>query len=281
MTTTSLVDDYLRQHGETRGAIHQALQGTFRSGDILVDAHLVPMIEWIYEQIEKLVDPATLTREQAELFIMELSCFARHNAQFLRTASAAVEGFCPALGHELYRNFLEEGGEPGKVPAHYVLYSNALLGDLGVLVNGRLPTGETQQLLQAHQLMVTSHMPSLICGGYYATEGVAIRETEILRDITNRYGELTGSGTGTELTRLDYYYRLHLDDDHDAAAVEGLSVEAAHIEGIARFIRESEVFHIDLPQAVDGFLTILQAMAHWWIQLVERARAIPTLELIE
>jgi hypothetical protein len=33
--------------------------------------------------------------------------------------------------------------------------------------------------------------------------------------------------------------------------------------------------------AAYGFLTTLQAMAHWWIQPVERARAIPTLELIE
>lgn len=275
MTTGSLIDEYLSQHPETRSAIHQTLQGTFASGDSLVDAHLVPMVEWVYAQIEKLVDPASLTQAGAEIYIAELSIFARHNAQFLKQAATSVEGFCPELAHELRRNFLEEGGERGKVPAHYVLYSNALLSDLGLLVNGRIPAPETQMLLTAHQLLVTSHMPSQICGGYYATEGVAIRETEILRDITNRYGELTGAGAGAELANLDYYYRLHLDEEHDAAAVQGLSVEAAHIEGIARFIRESELFHIDLPQTLDGFLTILQVMAHWWVQLAERARVAP------
>jgi hypothetical protein len=272
----SLVEEYLETHPETRTAVHCGLQSTFPSGKDLVERHLVPMIEWIYARIEQLVDPNNLTAAQAALYIGELSVFARHNAQFLKQAAASVDGFCPAFAHELYRNFLEEGGEPGKVPAHYVLYTNALLSDLGLLVNGRLALPETQALLQAHQLMVTSHMPSLICGGYYATEGVAIRETEILRDITDRYGELTGAGSGPELKALDYYYRLHLDEGHDAAAVEGLSVEAAHIEGIARFIKESETFHVDLPQALDGFLTILQAMAHWWTRLAERS-----LEMIE
>jgi hypothetical protein len=270
--TASLVDKYLETNPETRTAIHCGLQGTFGSGDDLVDRHLVPMIAWVYEQIRELVNPAELNQAQAALYIEQLSVFARHNAQFLRRACNSVEGYLPELAHELYRNFLEEGGERGKVPAHYVLYSNALLSDLGLLVNGKLARPETQLLLQAHQLMIDSHMPSLICGGYYATEGVAIAETEILYEITNRYGELTGAGTGDQLKALNYYYQLHLDEDHDAATVEGLSVEAAHIEGIARFIRASELFHVDIPQALDGFLTILQAMAHWWTQLAERSQ---------
>lgn len=270
--TVPLVDEYLETHPETRTAVHCALQGTFSSGKDLVELHLVPMIEWIYARIEELVDPENLTAPQAELFIQELSVFARHNAQFLKQAADSVEGYLPELAHEFRRNFLEEGGERGKVPAHYVLYSTALLSDLGLLVNGRLPLPETQLLLQQHQLLVTSHMPSLICGGYYATEGVAIRETEILYAITNRYGAETGAGTGEQLKNLDYYYRLHLDEEHDAAAVKGLSVEAAHIEGIARFIKEGELFHVDLPQALTGFLTILQAMAHWWTQLAARSQ---------
>ncbi|MFD3505151.1 hypothetical protein ACFWWT_45180 [Streptomyces sp. NPDC058676] len=36
---------------------------------------------------------------------------------------------------------------------------------------------------------------------------------------------------------------------------------------LARFIKESEFFHIDLPQALDGFLTIAEGMTHWWAQL--------------
>ncbi|MFE3653334.1 hypothetical protein ACFXO2_37070 [Streptomyces sp. NPDC059152] len=127
-------------------------------------------------------------------------------------------------------------------------------------------------LITLHQVMVGSHMPSSIAGSYYATEAVAIAETELLRDITDRYGDLTIEASGNALKNLDYYYRFHLDDDHDAASVEGLSVEAAHIEGLARFIRKSETFHINLPQALDGFLQIMEGMTHWWTQLAIRSR---------
>lgn len=269
---TSLVEGYLAANPETRGYIHATLQGTRNSGDDLVDKHLKPMIDAIYRQIRALVDPATLTVAQARMYIAELAVFARHNAQFLRLAAAQVIGYCPALAHELDRNFLEEGGEPGKVPAHYILYTRALLADLGLLVNGHVPADETAKLVLQHQVLVNSHMTGLIAGGYYATEGVAVAETEILRDITDRYGELTIQASGAALKSLDYYYRLHLDEGHEAAQVGGMSVEEAHIEGLARFIRQSDLFHLDLPQALEGFLQIFNAMADWWTQLAYRAR---------
>lgn len=269
---TSLVHAYLNTHPETRSAVNGTLLGNFTSGQDLVDKHLAPMIDWVYGQIADQVGARELTEAQARMYIEELSVFARYNAQFLKQAATTVEGFCPELAHELRRNHLEEGGERGKVPAHYVLYSRALLADLGLLANGHVPVPETLTLVTLHQVMVGSHMPSSIAGSYYATEAVAIAETEILRDITDRYGQLTIQASGSELKHLDYYYRLHLDDDHDAAQVEGLSVEAAHIEGLAQFIKKNELFHIDLPQALDGFLQILEAMAHWWTQLVCRAR---------
>ncbi|MEU0108304.1 DUF3865 domain-containing protein [Streptomyces sp. NPDC006251] len=268
----SLIHAYLKTHPETQSAVNGTLLGRFTSGDSLVTAHLSPMIDWVYGKIADQVGAAELTVDQARMYIEELSVFARYNAQFLKAAATNVEGFCPELAHELRRNHLEEGGERGKVPAHYVLYSNALLSDLGLLVNGHVPAPETALLVDLHQWMVGSHMPSLIAGAYYATEAVAIAETEILRDITNRYGELTIQRSGSELKQLHYYYELHLDDGHEAAQVDGLSVEAAHIEGLARFIKESELFHIDLPQALDGFLQIAEGMTHWWAQLAHRAR---------
>jgi hypothetical protein len=268
----SLVQAYLRANPETRSAVHGTLLGRFTSGNALVTAHLSPMMDWVYGKIADHVGAAELTADQARMYIEELSVFARYNAQFLKAAATNVEGYCPELAHELRRNHLEEGGERGKVPAHYVLYSNALLSDLGLLVNGHVPAPETTLLVDLHQWMVGSHMPSLIAGAYYATEAVAIAETEILRDITNRYGELTIQRSGSELKKLHYYYELHLDDEHEAAQVDGLSVEAAHIEGLARFIKESDLFHIDLPQAVDGFLQIAEGMTHWWAQLAHRAQ---------
>ncbi|MFD5920687.1 DUF3865 domain-containing protein [Kitasatospora sp. NPDC058201] len=269
---TSLVEMYLTANPETRGFIHATLQGRRTSGDDLVDKHLKPMIDTVYRQIRALVGPAILTAAQARMYIAELAVFARHNAQFLRLAAAQVYASCPALGHEFDRNFLEEGGEPGKVPAHYILYTRALLADLGLLVNGHVPADETAKLVLQHQVLVNSHMTGVIAGGYYATEGVAVAETEILRDITDRYGELTSGASGAELTNLDYYYRLHLDEDHEAAQVGGMSVEQAHIEGLARFIREGDLFHLDLPQTLEGFLQIFNAMAHWWTELAYRAR---------
>jgi Domain of Unknown Function with PDB structure (DUF3865) len=269
---TSLVEVYLDAHPDTRQYIEATLLGGGRSGDDLVDKHLAPMINAVYRQIRDLVAPGKLTKAQARMYIAELAVFARYNAQFLRLAADTVAGFSPELAHELRRNYLEEGGERGKVPAHYILYTNALLGDLGLLVNGHVPAVETATLVLLHQVMVNSHMPSVIAGGYYATEGVAIAETEILRDITNRYGELINAGSGRDLPALDYYYRLHLDDDHEAAQIDGLSVEASHIEGLARFMRDSDLYGFDLPQATEGFLQIFNGMADWWTKLAYRAR---------
>ncbi|MEU1813440.1 DUF3865 domain-containing protein [Micromonospora aurantiaca (nom. illeg.)] len=271
-TRTPLVENYLSDHPETRHYLHAVLMGKLTSGDDLVTAHLAPMIDSVYQQIRHMVDPGNLNQTQAHMYIAELAVFARYNAQFLRLAADTVAGYCPELAHELRRNYLEEGGERGKVPAHYILYTRALLADLGLLVNGHVPADETAKLVLLHQVMVNSHMPSVIAGGYYATEGVAIAETEILRDITDRYGRLTSQASGRNLPALDYYYRLHLDDEHEAAQIGGLSVEAAHIEGLAQFIRNSDLYGLDLPQAVEGFLQIFNGMTDWWTQLAHRAR---------
>ncbi|RNH93501.1 DUF3865 domain-containing protein [Micromonospora aurantiaca] len=272
LTRTPLVENYLSDHPETRHYLHAVLMGKLTSGDDLITAHLAPMINSVYQQIRHMVDPGNLNQTQAHMYIAELAVFARYNAQFLRLAADTVAGYCPELAHELRRNYLEEGGERGKIPAHYILYTRALLADLGLLVNGHVPADETAKLVLLHQVMVNSHMPSVIAGGYYATEGVAIAETEILRDITDRYGQLTSQASGQNLPALDYYYRLHLDDEHEAAQIGGLSVEAAHIEGLAQFIRNSDRYGLDLPQAVEGFLQIFNGMTDWWTQLAHRAR---------
>jgi hypothetical protein len=270
--SSSLVHACLEHRPETKACVQAALTGGFTDGSALVDDHLVPLMDWVFEQITQQISPEALTAAQALMFIEELSVFARYNSQFLRQAAVAVEGTCFELAHEFRRNHLEEGGERGKVPAHYVLYSTALLSDLGIMVNGHVPAPETQVLLTLHDLLVTSHSPSIICGGYYSTEGVAVNETILLRLITDRYGELVAGKSGAKLPALDYYYSLHLDDEHEAASVEGLSVEAAHIEGIAQFIRKNELYGLNLPQITDGFLQIMEGMTHWWTQLIARAQ---------
>ncbi|WP_067904803.1 DUF3865 domain-containing protein [Nocardia vaccinii] len=271
----SKVQGYLEHNPGTKAAITSVLLNTPEvSGNDLVDKHMVPMVAALFEQITAEVSPAGLSKDQAALYIRELSVFARYNSDFLRQAADTVQGGCMELAHEFRRNHLEEGGERGKVPAHYTLYSGALLADLGLLVNGHLPAPETLTLVSLHDWLVIGSSVSRICGGYYATEGVAIDETELLRKITDRYAALTVGG-GTELPHLDYYYSLHLDESHEAAAVDGMSVEAAHIEGIARFIREYQLFGLDLSQILDGWLQILEGMTAWWSQLATRAGTLP------
>lgn len=270
--SASKVQEYLHEHPASGDYVRAALRGEPVAGDVLVDHHLVPMIEWIFDRIRQEVRPEVLTAEQALLYIQELSVFARYNSQFLHRAATSVEHVCFELAHELRRNHLEEGGERGKVPAHYTLYSRALMLDLGIVVNGRVPLPETHVLLTLHDLMVTSHSASTICGGYFATEGVAIDETVLLKEITDRYADLVCGRSGAALENLAYYYSLHLDEEHEAAAVDGLSVEASHMDGIARFIREAELFGFDMAQTCDGFLQIMEGMAHWWTELAVRSR---------
>lgn len=275
----SKVQAFFREHPESREVFVGIITGALEryDGSELVDNHMNPMMHWIYDRIREEVSASTLSAGAALYYINELSVFARFNSQFLRRSAISVEGFVPELAHEFYRNHLEEGGERGKLPAHYVLYSSALLKDLDIMINGYVPSSSTQMLVFLHHVLVDSHSPSTICGAYYSTEGVAIDETLILQDITNRYGYLTRGKVGEELPNLNYYYTLHLDEEHEAAS-QDMSVEQGHMEGIARFIRNYQTYNLDLPQICDGFLQILEAMAAWWTFLSIDAHEIQATE---
>ncbi len=273
----SLVTDILQTNHQLKEAIAEALAGRATNGDELVEQHLNPLIDAVFNSIRAALRPTELSLAQAELYITQLSVFARYNSQFLFRAAQSTESSCFELAHELRRNHLEEGGERGRLPAHYVLYTSALLNDLGIFVNGAIPVEETQTLLLLHDLLVESHSLGRICGGYYATEAVAIAETLLLQDITNRYGDVAYGRSGKSLSELAYYYDLHLDENH-VYATGGMSVEASHAEGIGRFIRQCSTFGIDLADATDGFLQILEGMSHWWSSLIVRAAQIDSVE---
>jgi|GEM_PF-2692206 len=253
-------------------SVHQSLKRVISreltiTGDALVDEFFTPMISSIYYEIEREVNAEAASAYRAELVIKELSTFARVNSQFLKRASHSVEGFCPEFAHELMRNFLEEGGDRGSLPAHYVLYAGALIRDLDVFVNGYIPQAESSRLLLwLHEIIVNSHCPSTILGGYYATEAVATAETEELRRLTNRLGQLKVGKTGADLPNLDYYYRLHLDNTHEGAT-QGVAVEEGHQEGIALFIRNANRYGFLMPQIVDGFLQLLGPLVDQWTEL--------------
>lgn len=269
----SKVEEFFESHPQTIRLFSEAIaERCDVDGNLLVDMHFNPMIEWIYSRIRTEVSAEDLTNEEACFFIRELSVFARYNSQFLRRASRSVAQFCPELGHELMRNHLEEGGERGKLPAHFVIYSGALIKDLGLFVNGYVPqASSTRALIWMHDTIVNSHCPSTILGMYYATEAVATAETEELRRITNQLGRVKGRGSSVDLKNLDFYFRMHLDDNHQAAS-NGTAVETGHQEGIARFIRQHGLFHFEVPQIIDGFLQMLGPLVDQWTELCANVR---------
>lgn len=265
----SIVDEYLVQHHETSSLFNHIIgEGrSLISGKELVEDHLDPMVLWIYERIAETVDAKALSADEARFYIGEISVFARYNSTLLLRASDTMRGFSPELAQELARNFLEEGGERGKLPAHYVIFSGALAKDLDFRVNGWIPrTMTTLTLSSLIDILAWSHCPSTILGMYYATEAVAISETEQMRDITNRLGQTLGRGSDASLENLDFYYRMHLDEGHDAAT-DGVAVEQGHQEGIARFIKDADTFNFLQPQIIDGFLQMLYPFADQWAEI--------------
>jgi hypothetical protein len=262
----SLVDEYLATHAATDELFKATITtGTPQvSGAALVSDHLDPMVGCIYARIKELVGPSSLSKAEAELFIGELSVFARYNATLLLRAADTVRPFCSEFAQELTRNFLEEGGERGKLPAHYIIFTGALIDDLGLRVNGWMPRAfSTLTLLSLIDVLAWSHCPSTILGMYYATEAVAIGETKLLRSLTDRVADLIGR---TSRPRLDFYYEMHLDERHEAST-DGVAVEAGHQDGIARFIREAALFGFHQPQIIDGFLQMLGPFVDQWVEL--------------
>ncbi|MBC8953662.1 DUF3865 domain-containing protein [Xenorhabdus sp. PB62.4] len=265
----ALVDDYLTKNTSTGKLLNCIIsEGKEKiDGSELIDKHFDPMILTLYNQIKELVNPLNLDEYEAKLYIGELSIFARYNSTMLLRAADNVRGFCPELAQELTRNFLEEGGERGKLPAHYVVFSGALLADLDFRINGWMPrVPSTRTLISLIDILTWSHCPSTLLGMYYATEAVAISETLLLQDITNRLGQITGRGTGNSLPKLDFYYRMHLDETH-SAATNNVAVERGHQDGIANFIRNANLFHFQQPQIVDGFLQMLTPFVDQWVEI--------------
>ncbi|WP_421863495.1 DUF3865 domain-containing protein [Marinobacter adhaerens] len=270
----NLVDVFLRENKELDLTIKMILSRRKSiSGQSLVDDVMNPMIAAIYKKIDALVNAPALSISEAKLFIGELSVFARYNSTFLLRASETVRPFCPEFSHELFRNFLEEGGDREKLPAHYVLFTGALIDDLDFRVNGWVPKARATLILTSLiDVLSWSHCPSTILGMYYATEAVATPETFQLKAITNRLGELLNKGKNENLLSLDYYYKLHLDCN-DQAATSGTAVEQGHQDGIARFIKDADKFGFLQPQVMDGFLQMLIPFVEQWDELVRMVNA--------
>ena len=264
-----LVDECLSARPETASLFDEIISSgrAIVGGDVLVNEHFNPMVEWIYDKISESVNVRSLKVDQVKLFIGELSIFARYNSTFLLRAADTMRAFCPELAQELTRNFLEEGGERGKLPAHYVIFTGALIKDLGFRVNGWMPrANSTQTLLSLIDILAWSNCPSTVLGMYYATEAVATRETELLRDLTNQFRSLRSIDIEQKLPHLDFYYNMHLDPKHDAAST-GVAAETGHQEGIAYFVKNASTFNFLQPQIVDGFLQMLSPFSDQWTEL--------------
>lgn len=264
-----LVDECLDAKPETASLFDKILSSGHKEvdGDALVREHFRPVVDWIYDKISEMVCAKSLNIPQAKLFIGELSIFARYNSTFLLRAADTVRPFCPELAQEFTRNLLEEGGERGKLPAHYLIFTGALIKDLGFRVNGWMPRAKsTLALLSLIDILAWSNCPSTVLGMYYATEAVATRETQQLQELTNQLCCLQGHNIQRSLPNLDFYYDMHLDPQHKAAS-SGVAVETGHQEGIEHFILHSELFNFNQPKVVDGFLQMLHPFADQWAEL--------------
>lgn len=262
----SKIEEFFGKNSDAWDVLKGILSGQLNGYDGAKLVYLMNrLIDYTFNAIEQEVSPASLSAPVLLHYINELGVFARHNSQFLKSAASHSLDAVPEMAAEFLRNFLEEGGNV-EIPAHYELYSSALLKDLDVNIVGHYPITCTSTLVQIVDLLSRSHSPSIICGAFYATEGVAIRETELLRDITRAYAALQGK-TEADLPHLKFYYDLHLEQ----------SVEQGHIDGLARFICDYARFGLKLPQICDGFLQGMQAMTRWWTTLHDVSMSIATL----
>jgi hypothetical protein len=265
----SLCQKYFEDHPSVDSLLNDIISqaNSPASAEQIVNDIMNPMVSEIYSELSDAIRPEELTAEEAKFFVGEMSVFARYNSTLLLRAADAVRPFCPELAQEFMRNYLEEGGERGKLPAHYVIFSGALIKDLGFRVNGWTPRcPSTHKLFSLIDMLAWSHCPSTILGMYYATEAVAIDETRLLNKITNRIGELEMGRQGEDLPNLDFYYRMHLDDEHEAATA-GVAVEQGHQEGIAHFIVNADTYGFLVPQIVDGFLQMFTPFAEQWEEI--------------
>jgi Domain of Unknown Function with PDB structure (DUF3865) len=250
------IESFFNENNDSLKVFQGILTGCSQdfSGEELV-LHMNLMIKYVFDMIDQETSSTSLSSSALLHYINELGVFARHNSQFLKSASLHSIDCVPEMAAEFIRNFLEEGGNI-EIPAHYELYSSALLKDLDINIVGHYPTTSTNEVVHIIDLLSRSHSPGIICGAFYATEGVAIRETELLQSITNAYAKLNGK-TMKDLPNLKFYYDLHLDH----------GVEQGHISGIAKFICNYKRYGLKLPQVCEGFLQGMQAMTMWWSNL--------------
>jgi hypothetical protein len=59
------------------------------------------------------------------------------------------------------------------------------------------------------------------------------------------------------------HYKMHLDEGHEAATAS-VAVEQGHQEGIAKFVKDAELFGFLQPQIIDGFLQMLYPFSDQW-----------------
>lgn len=213
---------------------------------------------------ERLADLSQYSTEALEWLMMEHYQFSYANVNFLTVAADNTSSFdTTAVKEELLHNCEEENG-------HAAMYRRALkLVDCDV--DEREEFAATTDFLETiGKLMLRE--PSSILGSMFATEGAAVFEHEVFREITI---ELTKR---RELEKkadsLLWFHDMHLS-----------GVEQAHRDELGLFLRgitpaqgvaekEGERPTIDTALALKGAQEAVDTMVIWWDKLMSEVVSI-------
>lgn len=198
-------------------------------------------------------DFSGLTDDQIERIVLEAHQVSVYNPPILTAALNSSKVFAQkGIYEELLENLEEEQG-------HAALYEKGL-GKIGTDVSQRTPWPASDALFaKVFELMDES--PSSMLGAMYASEAIALFESETLRELARELTRRRGLDPDVEGKRVTAFHDLHLG-----------GVEQAHKDGLGQYLHtnpvDAEGEAIDVKDVWTGAKGALDAIYTWWVHLV-------------
>ena len=198
-------------------------------------------------------DFSGLTDDQIERIVLEAHQVSVYNPPILTAAVKSSEVFAEkGIKAELVENLEEEQG-------HAALYEKGL-GNIGTDVSARTPWPASDALFKrVFDLMDDG--PSSMLGAMYASEAIALFESETLRELARELTVRRGFKPEVEGRRVIAFHDMHLG-----------GVEQAHKDGLGQYLHtnpvDGEGEAVDLAAAWNGAKGALDAIYTWWVHLL-------------
>lgn len=201
----------------------------------------------------KLTDYGGLSDAQLERIVLEAQQVSIYNPPILAKAVEYAGAFAePGIRQELQRNLEEEQG-------HHLLYAKGLAA-IGTDVEARTPWPASDALF-ARVFELMDRSPSAMLGSMYASEAIALFESETLREIARTLLRRRGLRDDHEGRRVIAFHDLHLG-----------GVEQGHKDGLGVFLRSDRATEgeasVDPSEVWIGAKETLDAIYTWWTHLV-------------